>query len=102
MTASKTNTVYNRYQSMQTKEKNPTDARSFPEIWATFTEGERGDLIYDLMKSKCCTTRQAVYNWANGLRTPGSRLVRDEVAKVVGKFIGSRVLGATLFPNSLR
>ena len=83
-------------------EKIPIDARTFPQIWASLTEGERGDLIYELMKGKCCTTRQAVYNWAKETRTPASRLVRDEVAKVVGKFLGSRCLGATLFPNSLR
>ena len=87
---------------MQTNEKKLTDARSFPEIWGTFTDGQRGDLIYELIKSRCCTTRQAVYNWGHGSRSPQSRLVRDEVAKVVGRFIGSRVTGATLFPNSLR
>lgn len=54
-------------------EKNSIDARSFPEIWATLTDGKRGDLIYELIKAKCCTTRQAVYNWANEVRTPSSR-----------------------------
>ena len=84
---------------MQSKETNPTDARTFPEIWASLTTDEREELHYQLMKSRCTTTRQTVWNWASGKKRPFSVLISNEIAKCVTKVTGKRVIAATLFPS---
>lgn len=83
---------------MQSNTKLDTNTRTFPEIWATMSSQERDDLALALYNAKCCKSRQAIWNWANGKRQPNSPLVKDTVAKVVGKAIGSRVFSHTLFP----
>ena len=85
--------------SMQSKEKDSIDARSFPEIWATLSLNERDELVYSLIRNKCCTTRQAIYYWASGKKAPRNLLLRDTVAKAVGKVTGSRIVASTLFPR---
>ena len=76
-----------------------TDARSFPEIWATLSEDERDNLSLELFKKKCCRTRQAIFYWAKGERAPINQLVRDTVAQIVGKMLGAKVFPQTLFPR---
>ena len=81
-------------------EKNLNDARSFPEIWATMSAGEKDDLVYELLKSKCCKTRTAIGMWGRGDRQPSNNLTRDVIAKSIGKVLGLKVHSATLFPRS--
>lgn len=83
---------------MQSKEKLPVDARSFPQIWAALNSDERDDLTNSFFQAKCCLSRQAVFYWASGQKKPRNRLVRDTVSKIVGKAIGAKVIPATLFP----
>lgn len=81
-------------------EKNLNDARSFPEIWATMSAGEKDDLVYELLKSKCCKTRTAIGMWGRGDRQPSNNLTRDVIARSIGKVLGLKVLSSTLFPRS--
>ena len=82
---------------MQSKQISGNDARNFREIWNTLTLEEREQLTLDLYNAKCCKTRQTIWKWANGKSKPSSPIIRDAVAKVVGKTVGSRVLASTLF-----
>ena len=84
---------------MQSKQNNVIDTRTFQQIWEGMTQQEREDLTLDLYKSKACRTRQTIWNWANGIAQPSHPVVRDTVAAVVGKAIGSRVCGYSLFPR---
>ena len=81
-------------------EKILNDARSFPEIWATMSAGEKDDLVYELLKSKCCKTRTAIGMWGRGDRQPSNNLTRDVIAKSIGKVLGLKVHSSTLFPRS--
>ena len=83
---------------MQNNKNLDTNTSTFPEIWAKMTSMERDDLALALYNAKCCRSRQAIWNWANGKRQPNSLLVKEAVAKIVGKAIGSRVFAHTLFP----
>lgn len=83
---------------MQSKEKITTDARTFKEIWESLTPDDQEELRIDIFKARCCTTRQAIYYWATGKKAPSHPLIRTNVAKVVGNFIGKKVFPATLFP----
>lgn len=85
---------------MQSKEKIPTDARSFPEIWATLTVDEKEELVYELLKTRCCTTRTAIRQWGRAVRRPANILTQETVAKAIHKVLGIRVLRTTLFPHS--
>lgn len=76
---------------------NLTDARTFSQIWESLTQEEKSELSTKLYSAKCCGTPQTIWNWGTGKTRPAP-LVRKEIANVVGKFIGARVFGATLFP----
>lgn len=84
--------------NMQSKQNISTDARTFAQIWAKLSPQEREDLTLRLYNARCCKTRQTIWKWANGKTQPNHPVVRDTVANVVGKAIGSRVLATTLFP----
>lgn len=84
---------------MQSKQFSGNDARTFGEIWNTLTSDEREDLTLALYNAKCCKTRQTIWKWANGKSKPSAPIIRDTVAKVVGKTVGSRVFSSTLFPR---
>lgn len=75
------------------------NTQTFPEIWASMTASDREELHYQLIKSRCTTTRQTVWNWANDKRRPTSPLIRNEIAKCVTKVTGKRVIANTLFPG---
>ena len=79
--------------------KNSTDTRSFPEIWATLSKDERDDLSLKFFQKKCCLSRQAVFYWGSGERIPGSPLVRETIAQIVSKTLGTKVYPQTLFPR---
>lgn len=85
---------------MQSKEKIPTDARSFPEIWATLTVDEKEELVYELLKTRCCTTRTAINQWGRAVRRPANLLTQEAVAKAINKILGLHVHRTTLFPRS--
>ncbi len=74
------------------------NTESFPKIWAGLTEGQQYSLGTALISEKCTTTRQTVWNWANGKTQPTSQDTKIHVAKIVSKVVGSRVLPHTLFP----
>lgn len=76
-----------------------TNTDSFAEIWAGLTDGQRYSISVALMQEGCCTTRQTVWNWANGKTQPGSNDTRAHVAQIVGKVVGRRILPKTLFPS---
>ena len=80
-------------------QENQLDVRTFSEIWATLTQDNKSELSAKLYSAKCCATPQTIWNWGSG-RTRPAPLVRKEVAKVVAKFLGSRVAGDTLFPEA--
>lgn len=84
---------------MQSNKEISNDARSFPQIWATLSVGEKDDLVYELIKAKCCKTRTAVGMWGRGDRQPSNALTKDTIAKVIGKTLGLRVFSSTLFPR---
>ena len=84
---------------MQSKQINSTDARSFPQIWATLSKDERDDLSLMFFQKKCCLTRQAVHYWGKGEKSPRNPLVRDTVAQIVSKKLGVKVYPQTLFPR---
>ena len=77
-----------------------TDARTFPEIWEKLTHDEKSELTTKLYAAKCCGTPQTIWNWGTGKTRPAP-LVRKEIASVVGRFLGARVFGATLFPERI-
>ena len=79
-------------------QENNTDARTFSQIWGTLTQDQKSELSTKLYVAKCCSTPQTIWNWGTG-RTRPSPLVRKEAASVVGRFLGSRVYGETLFPS---
>ena len=83
---------------MQSKENNPIDTRSFPEIFNHLTKSQQQDLTIRLYNAKACTVRQTIFKWAHGT-IPGNGAVRDTVAKVVSKFIGTKTPSDTLFPR---
>lgn len=84
---------------MQSNKTITTDARTFPEIWASLSFDDRDELSYQLIKSRCASTRQTIWYWGNNKRRPISPLIRNEIAKCVTKVTGHRVLGNTLFPQ---
>jgi hypothetical protein len=71
---------------------------SFPIIWAGLTEGQQYSISTALIQEGCCTTRQTVWNWANGKTQPSTNDTRIHVARIVSKVVGSRVISKTLFP----
>lgn len=83
---------------MQSNKEKSNDARSFPEIWATLSSDEKDELVYELIRTKCCKTRTAILMWARGERRPSNALTRDVIARSIGKTLGLRVFGTTLFP----
>lgn len=72
---------------------------SFPKIWAGLTEGQQYSLGMALIQEKCTTTRQTIWNWANGKTQPTSQDTKNHIAKIVSKVVGLRVLPDTLFPG---
>ena len=83
---------------MQVYEKCDIETRTFPEIWASLSQGEREDLTLRLYAAKCCRTRQSIWEWGSGRVKPGAPLIRDAVAKTVSKFTGRKSTPQTLFP----
>ena len=85
---------------MQVYKENSIDARSFPEIWAALSVDEKEELVYELLKSRCCTTRTAIRQWGRAVRRPANILTQETVAKAIHKVLGIRVHRTTLFPRS--
>lgn len=71
---------------------------SFSKIWSGLTNEQRYSLCTSLLHEKCTTTRQTVWNWANGYSRPTSHENRKHIADVVRKVVGLHVLPDTLFP----
>ena len=84
---------------MQNKEIIGTDTRTFGQIWATLSSSQRDDLSIEIYKSRLCQTRQTINNWVNGRSRPAVPLIKDRLAQLVSRTIGSRVIGDTLFPQ---
>lgn len=78
--------------------ENQTDARTFPQIWASLTKYQRDDLSYSLLTAKCTKTRQTIWNWGSGRTMPNIPLVKEKVAQCVSRVIGLKTYGNTLFP----
>jgi len=74
------------------------ETRSFPEIWATLSKNEKEEVTYQIIKDRCAMARQTVWNWATGKTQPTSPIVRNAVANAVGRALGSKPNGNTLFP----
>lgn len=83
---------------MQNKEIKSTDARTFAQIWTVLNKDQRRDLRSELSHATGCSTN-AIYFWAKGTYSPNSKLDKEKVAQVVSRFIGCRVIPATLFPT---
>ena len=84
---------------MQMSEKNLIDARSFQEIWKTLDKFQRQELSRKIQQSRACTTRQTIYNWAEGKTVPSLAIIRKKAAEAVGKYLNSKVYPQTLFPS---
>ena len=84
---------------MQSKQNIVNDTRTFQQIWKSMSQQEQEDLTLRLYNANACRTRQTIWNWANGKVRPSHPVVRETVAKVVGKAIGSRVSPYSLFPR---
>lgn len=74
------------------------ETRTFTEIWKSLTAQEREDLQYSLMVAKVAKTRQAIFYWGTGQRTPGNVLVREKIALVISRKTGKKCTANTLFP----
>ena len=74
------------------------NARTFPQIWENLSSDERESLTLEIYNAKCCRTRQTIWKWATDKVRP-STLVRETLAKVVSKAIGTKVYANTLFPE---
>lgn len=83
---------------MQIKAKESINASTFSQIWANLPTSQREELTLALYKAKACRTRQTIWKWATNQAKPINPIVKDAVAKVVSKTIGTHVLGSTLFP----
>lgn len=75
------------------------NTKSFSEIMANATEGQRYSIGTALISEGCCKTRQTVWNWANNKCTPASVDTKIHIAKIAGKVLGQRVSHLTLFPE---
>ncbi len=92
--------------SYKDNEKKVIDTRTFPEIWRSLnSDYEQAELRRSLIQSRCCSTSQTIWNWANGNTRPTEILVRQKIAEVVSKFLTSQsangvieVKHQTLFP----
>lgn len=84
---------------MQMYQEKTLETRSLPEIYGSLTNTQKEDLAYALVTARCTKTRQTIWNWCTGKTAPQSPLVRNEVAKCVGRIIGARVMPGTLFPD---
>lgn len=85
--------------NMSNSQTQIVDERTFPEVWDSLKQDDKDALSLKLFQTKCCKSRQTVWNWATGKTRP-IPLVRKEAAKVIAKFLGSRVAGDTLFPEA--
>ena len=83
---------------MQRYNENQTDARTFSEIWKSLTEEEREDIAVAVYSSRCCLSRQCLWNWGNGVRRPQGYPVREKLAQIVSKRLNIKVTAKTLFP----
>ena len=79
-------------------ENNLTETRPFTEIWKTMTLSEREELKYALLVAKVAKTRQAIFYWGTGQRTPSNDVVKDRIAQVVSRKLGKKATSKTLFP----
>lgn len=78
--------------------KKSINTNTFSQIWANLSISERENLTLALYNARACRTRQTIWAWANDKARPINPIVKDAVAKVVSKAIGTHVLGSTLFP----
>ena len=93
--------------SYKDNEKKVIDTRTFPEIWKSLNaDYEQAELRRSLIGSRCCSTSQTIWNWANGNTQPTEPLVLQKIAEVVSKFLTAQsdkgpieVKYQTLFPS---
>ena len=83
---------------MQSKQNNPIDTRSFPEIYNSLTNLQQQDLTVRFFNAGICTCRQAVWQWSRGT-APRQEISRQAVARILGNYIGAKLPVKTLFPN---
>ena len=81
---------------MQEKEK---DSRTFPEIWATLTKGEKADASRQIIADGHTLSVQTINAWANGKWKPRTLASRNGIAASMTKALGISVTGRTLFPD---
>lgn len=82
-------------------EEKIVDNRSFQQLWKELTRMQKATLQFALIKSRCCTTRQTVWNWATGKKRPVVA-AQKEVARVTGLVVGKRQNPEILFPDGKR
>lgn len=88
-------------------EKKRIDTRTFPEIWKSLSANyEQPELRHRLIASRCCSTPQTIWNWANGNTRPTEVLVLQKISEVVSDFLTSlsttgsvKANYQTLFPS---
>ena len=81
---------------MQNNEIISTDARTFPEIWASLNKNEQSELRFVLIRD-LDITRQTIANWSKGVQ-PIYKDTKKKVATIVGRNLGISVSWLTLFP----
>lgn len=84
---------------MQMYEKDAYDLRSFPEIWESLTKDRRDELHLRLLNAKVMKAPNTLRYWSLGKTAPASPVIKKEIARVVGNFLGKKINYATLFPS---
>lgn len=82
---------------MQSKEKTAIDARPFPELYRSLTQGEKA-FFNDKAMHNLKVTRQTIWKWWNAQTTPLFAHQREIVSIFTN--MGYRTTTRTLFPES--
>lgn len=75
------------------------ESKTFQEIWSALNGEEHAELARKFYLSRCCSTYQTLWNWGMGKTRPTSPIIRDTIAKVVGKTFCIKTDSNTLFPR---
>lgn len=76
------------------------ETKSFTQIWEALTTDDRLELTGKLLRARCCTTYQTVWNWGKGKTRPPFGLVRDKVTATISSFLKIKTDAKTLFPQT--
>ena len=76
------------------------ESKSFSQIWAELSTDERLELTGKILRARCCTTYQTVWNWGKGKTRPPFGLVRDKASATIAAYFKIKTDSKTLFPQT--